>query len=177
MLHRDVAVWINAGLSAEAGGVSAIQGTLPHAALCHNERWWNSGWCHNVTVILQHCSPDLESFFINWKRFRSLVSLRQSFLVAVSIPQQASIQRADQILCVEQTPQLLSLVTLTEITSAMNSPNTDCLSMPDQGGEYFGSLSCYNQWCLSHCPPHCTGTFRPHHSPSDSCTQTQIKAL
>ncbi|XP_071326651.1 uncharacterized protein [Trachinotus anak] len=68
----------------------------------------NSGWCKDVTVILQHCSPDLETFIINCRPFYSPREFTSIILVGVYIPPQANVQEAqralaDQILCVERT--------------------------------------------------------------------------
>ncbi|KAK0146722.1 hypothetical protein N1851_013929 [Merluccius polli] len=76
----------------------------------------NSGWCNDVTVIQQHCSPDLESFIINCKPFYSPCEFASFILVGVYIPPQANVQDAqrmlaDQILCVERTnPDYLVIV-------------------------------------------------------------------
>ncbi|KAK0144339.1 Serine/threonine-protein kinase SMG1 [Merluccius polli] len=76
----------------------------------------NSGWCNDVTVIQQHCSPDLESFIINCKPFYSPREFALFILVGVYIPPQANVQNtqrmlADQILCVEQSnPDYLVIV-------------------------------------------------------------------
>ncbi|KAK0149989.1 hypothetical protein N1851_009222 [Merluccius polli] len=76
----------------------------------------NSGWCNDVTVIQQHCSPDLESFIINCKPFYSPREFASFILVGVYIPPQANVQDAqrmlaDQILCVERTnPDYLVIV-------------------------------------------------------------------
>ena len=68
----------------------------------------NSGWCNDMTVIQQHCSPDLESFIINCKPFYSPREFASFILVGVNIPPHANVQDAqrmltDQILCVERT--------------------------------------------------------------------------
>ncbi|KAG7501340.1 RNA-directed DNA polymerase from transposon BS [Solea senegalensis] len=76
----------------------------------------NSGWCNDVTVIQQHCSPDLESFIINCKPFYSPREFASFILVGVYIPPHASVQDAqrmlaDQILCVERiNPDSLVIV-------------------------------------------------------------------
>ena len=76
----------------------------------------NSGWCNDVTVIQQHCSPDLESFIINCKPFYSPREFASFILVGVYIPPQANVQDAqrmlaDQILCVERSnPDYLVIV-------------------------------------------------------------------
>ncbi|XP_076581854.1 uncharacterized protein LOC143317730 [Chaetodon auriga] len=76
----------------------------------------NSGWCNDVTVIQQHCSPDLESFTINCKPFYSPREFASFILVGVYIPLQANVQDAqrmlaDQILRVEWTnPDSLVIV-------------------------------------------------------------------
>ena len=76
----------------------------------------NSGWCKDVTVIQEYCSPDLESFFINCKPFYSPREFVSFILVGVYIPPQANVQvaqrmLADQILCVERTnPDSLVIV-------------------------------------------------------------------
>ena len=43
----------------------------------------NSGWCNDVTVILQHCSPHLETFIINCKPFYSPHEFASFILVGV----------------------------------------------------------------------------------------------
>jgi ribosome assembly protein 1 len=68
----------------------------------------NSGWCKDVTVMLQHCSPVLETHIINCKPFYSPREFASFILVGVDIPpqnnvQEAQRQRADQILDVERT--------------------------------------------------------------------------
>ncbi|KAG7506751.1 RNA-directed DNA polymerase from transposon BS [Solea senegalensis] len=76
----------------------------------------NSGWCNDVTVIQQHCSPDLESFIIKCKPFYSPREFASFILVGVYIPPHASVQDAqrmlaDQILCVERiNPDSLVIV-------------------------------------------------------------------
>ncbi|CAG6022009.1 unnamed protein product, partial [Menidia menidia] len=76
----------------------------------------NSGWCNDVTVIQQHCSLDLETFFINCKPFYSPREFASFILVGVYIPPQANVQDAqrtlaDQILRVERTyPDSLVIV-------------------------------------------------------------------
>ncbi|KAK0133039.1 hypothetical protein N1851_031598 [Merluccius polli] len=76
----------------------------------------NSGWCNDVTVIQQHCSPDLESFIINCKPFYSPREFASFILVGVYIPPQDNVQDAqrmlaDQILCVERSnPDYLVIV-------------------------------------------------------------------
>ncbi|XP_035286690.1 uncharacterized protein LOC118234332 [Anguilla anguilla] len=57
---------------------------------------------------MQHCSPVLETFFINCKPFYSPREFASFILVGVYIPPQALVQEAqrmlaDQILCVERT--------------------------------------------------------------------------
>lgn len=96
----------------------------------------NNRWCTDVTVIHQHCSPDLEYFIINCKPFYSPREFASFTLVGVYIPPQANVQDAqrtltEQILCVEQTnPDSLVIGefgTLIAEISAKNSPNTDSL--------------------------------------------------
>ena len=95
----------------------------------------NSGWCNDVTVIQQHCSPDLEYFFIHCKPFYSPREFASFILVGVYIPTQANVQEAqgmlaDQILCVERTnPDSLVIVlgTLTKEISPVNFPNINNL--------------------------------------------------
>ncbi|CAG5929491.1 unnamed protein product [Menidia menidia] len=76
----------------------------------------NSGWCNAVTVIQQHCSPDLETFFINCKPLYSPREFASFILVGVYITPQANVQDAqrtlaDQILRVERTyPDSLVIV-------------------------------------------------------------------
>ena len=83
----------------------------------------NGCWCNDVTVIQQHCSPDLQFFIIYCKPFISPREFASFILVGVYIPPLADAhdaQRilADQILCAERsgvtrTLHLLFLVTLT----------------------------------------------------------------
>jgi hypothetical protein len=67
-------------------------------------------------VILQHCSPHLETFIINCKPFYSPREFASFILVGVYIPPQVNVQEAqcllaDQILSVEQTnPDSLVIV-------------------------------------------------------------------
>src|SRR4029434_4962813 len=76
----------------------------------------NCGWCNDVTVIQQYCSPDLEYFLINCKPFYSPRKFASFILVGVYIPLQANVQEAQcmftsQILCVERTnPDSLVIV-------------------------------------------------------------------
>ena len=68
----------------------------------------NSGWCKDVTVMLQHCSPVLETHIINCKPFYSPREFASFILVGVYIPPQNNVQEAkrqlaDQILDVERT--------------------------------------------------------------------------
>ena len=68
----------------------------------------NSGWCKDVTVILQQCSSVLETFFINCKPLYSPCEFASFILVDVYIPPQAHVQEAqhmvtDQTLCVQWT--------------------------------------------------------------------------
>ena len=69
-----------------------------------------------MTVILQHCSPHLETFIINCKPFYSPREFASFILVGVYIPPQVNVQEAqcllaDQILSVEQTnPDSLVIV-------------------------------------------------------------------
>lgn len=51
-----------------------------------------------MTVILQHCSPDLESFFINCKPFYSPREFASFILVGVYIPLAGSAQDAQHVL-------------------------------------------------------------------------------
>ena len=66
----------------------------------------NQCWCNDVKVILQSCSPDLESFFITCRPFYSPREFTSFILAGVYIPPQADVreaqrQLADQILGVE----------------------------------------------------------------------------
>ncbi|XP_061598249.1 NLR family CARD domain-containing protein 3-like [Cololabis saira] len=68
----------------------------------------NNGWCKDVTVMQQHCSPDLEIFIINCKPFYSPREFSSFILVGVYITPQAHVQDAqrvlaDHILNVERT--------------------------------------------------------------------------
>ena len=69
----------------------------------------NSGWCNDVTVILQHCSPHLETFIINCKPFYSPREFASFILVGVYIPPQVNVQEAQCLLA----DQILSLQTRT----------------------------------------------------------------
>ncbi len=78
MFHRDMAVWADTGL------------------------------CNNLTVIQQHCSPDLEYFFKNCKLFYFPREFTSFILVGVYISQRTL---TDQILSVELTnPDSLVIV-------------------------------------------------------------------
>ena len=90
-----------------------LSGKTKGGGLCF---YINSGWCNDVTVILQHCSPDLESFFINCKPFYSPREFVSFILVGVYMQPRANVQEAqrtlaDQILSVERTnPDSLVIV-------------------------------------------------------------------
>ena len=92
---------------------SLLSGKTKGGGICF---FINSGWCEDVTVILQHCSPDLESFFINCKPFYSPREFASFILVGVYMPPQASANEAQrvlasQILCVEhENPDSLVIV-------------------------------------------------------------------
>ncbi len=97
MLHIDMAVWTDTGLCAAAGRLPTLQSRLRHATFQQNESggicfYINSGWCNNVTVIQQHCSPDLESFC---KPFYSPAEF-SFILVCVYISLQANVQEAQR---------------------------------------------------------------------------------
>ncbi|KAF7662514.1 hypothetical protein LDENG_00234160 [Lucifuga dentata] len=86
----------------------------------------NSGWCNDVTVIRQHCSPDLESLFIHCKPFYSPREFASFILVGVCIPPQADVQEAqhmlaDQILCVERTNPDSLVIVLSDFNKASDS--------------------------------------------------------
>src|SRR4029434_208626 len=74
----------------------------------------NCGWCNDVTVIQQHCSPNLEYVFINCKPFYSPREFASFIMVGVYIPPQANVQEAQRMLadqCVERTnPDSLVIV-------------------------------------------------------------------
>ncbi len=67
VLHRDVAVRIDTGLCAAAGSFTLFRADrdtelkTKGAGICF---YTDSGWCNDVTVTLQHCSPDLETFLL-----------------------------------------------------------------------------------------------------------------
>ncbi|XP_038586373.1 uncharacterized protein LOC119911541 [Micropterus salmoides] len=92
---------------------AALSGKTKGGGICF---YINSGWCNNLKVIQQHCSPHLESLFIMCKPFYSPRQFASFTLVGVYIPPQANVQEsqrmlADQILCVEQTnPDSLVIV-------------------------------------------------------------------
>lgn len=50
----------------------------------------NEVWCTDVTVLQKHCSPNLETFFINCKPFYSPREFSSFMLVGVYIPPQAN---------------------------------------------------------------------------------------
>ncbi|KAI3374151.1 hypothetical protein L3Q82_006006 [Scortum barcoo] len=120
-ISRDVAVWMDTGLCAAAGsftlfradGDTQLSGKSKGGGVCF---YTNSGWCNDVTVIVQHCSPDVESFFIKCKPSYSPCEFASFILLCVSIPLQANVQEAQrklaqQILCVERTkPDCLFIV-------------------------------------------------------------------
>lgn len=67
----------------------------------------NQGWCSDVKVILQSCSPDLETFFITCRPFYSPREFTSFTLAGVYIPPQADVreaqrQLAEQVLGVER---------------------------------------------------------------------------
>ena len=76
----------------------------------------NNGWCNNVTMILQHCSHHLETFFINCKPLYS-----PPWVCFIHSGQEAQCMIADQILC---------LVTLTKLspvcTNILNTSMETC---------------------------------------------------
>ncbi|KAK0134576.1 RNA-directed DNA polymerase from mobile element jockey [Merluccius polli] len=120
MAPQTAASWTNTGLCAAPGRLPTLQSgqTLNFLAKLKVEEsfYINSGWCNDVTVIQQHCSPDLESFIINCKPFYSPCEFASFILVGVYIPPQANVQDAqrmlaDQILCVERSnPDYLVIV-------------------------------------------------------------------
>ncbi len=77
MFHGDTAVWIDTGLCVAVGRLTTLQSQSGNITFRQNKMcrylylYTHSGWCNDVTVIQQHCSPDLESFFINCKPFYS----------------------------------------------------------------------------------------------------------
>jgi len=76
------------GLCAGPGRLPTLQsGKMKGGGMCFYE---NSGWCKDVTVILQHCSPDLETFIINCRPFYSPCEFTSFILVCVYIPPQAT---------------------------------------------------------------------------------------
>lgn len=70
---------------------------------------YTSGWCDDVTVILQLCSPDLESFFINFNLSTPLVSLRSGWCLHSNAGGTAHARRPDTEYGVDK-PGLLSIV-------------------------------------------------------------------
>ncbi len=84
MLQGDMAVWTDTRLRAAVGRLfradrdSEFSGKTKGGIICF---YINSGRCNDLTVIQQHCCPDLESFFINCSRvFASfiLVSVQEA---------------------------------------------------------------------------------------------------
>ncbi|XP_039460612.1 uncharacterized protein LOC120435314 [Oreochromis aureus] len=65
----------------------------------------NEGWCTDVTVLQKHCSPHLESLFINCKLFYIPREFSSFMLVGVYIPPQAN---ANNALC-ELADQITNL--------------------------------------------------------------------
>ncbi|XP_075911483.1 uncharacterized protein LOC142906815 [Petromyzon marinus] len=91
----------------------ALSGKTKGGGICF---YINSGWCVDVTVILQHCSPLLESIFITCKPFYSPREFASLILVGVYLPpcpqvKEAQRMLADQILSVERAnPDSLVIV-------------------------------------------------------------------
>ncbi|XP_076735994.1 uncharacterized protein LOC143412342 [Maylandia zebra] len=84
---------------------AALSGKTKGGGVCF---YINSGWCTDVTVIAQHCSPSLEYLFIHCKPFYSPREFASFILAAVYIPPDADAQAAqcalaEQILHTEQT--------------------------------------------------------------------------
>ncbi len=127
----------------------------------------NSGWCNSVTVIQQHCSPDLEYFFINCKPFYSPREFVSFILVCVYISLQTSVQEAqrmlaDQILSVVQTHPY-SLVT---VLSDFNKGN-----LSHELPKYRQYVKCPTReenGSLLHRSKNC---LLPCHGPPDFCIQ------
>ncbi|KAJ8381078.1 hypothetical protein SKAU_G00018560, partial [Synaphobranchus kaupii] len=67
----------------------------------------NEAWCKDVSVIHRHCSPTLESLFINCRPFYSPREFSSFILASVYIPPDAPVQEAqstlaEQIMSVER---------------------------------------------------------------------------
>lgn len=56
----------------------------------------NEGWCTDVTVLSKHCSPNVESLFLNCKPFYSPREITSFILVGVYISPQADVSDALQ---------------------------------------------------------------------------------
>ena len=142
----------------------------------------NCGWCNDVTVIQQHCSPD---FFIDCKPFYSPREFVSFILVGVYIPPQANVQEAqrklaDQILCVERTNPDSLVIVLGDFNKG-NLPRElpkykQFIKCPTKE-ENIGSLLHHSKQCLSRRPPGRTGTLGPRHGPFVSCLQAETKTL
>ena len=137
----------------------------------------NSSWCNNVTVIQQHCTPVLETFYYP-REFASFIQ------VCVNIPTQANEQDTqctlnNQILCVERTDpdSLVTVLLILTMISQPQTPQTQFVKWPTREENTLDH--CYTTVSEAHhvTPPLCTGTLWPRHGPPDSSIQAEIKAL
>ena len=58
----------------------------------------NEGWCTDVTVLKESCSPHLETFFVNCRPVYSPREFSSFVLVGVYIPPRACVMEATQLL-------------------------------------------------------------------------------
>lgn len=58
----------------------------------------HSGWCNNVTVIKQYCSPYLERLFHKLQTLLLPREFASFILVSVNIPRQGNVQEAQGML-------------------------------------------------------------------------------
>jgi len=85
-----------------------LSGKMKGGGICF---YTNSGWCNGVTVILQHCSPVLETSIFNFKPLYSPGEFASFILVGVYIPPPASAQdsqRTPDTVCGQDIPRLFS---------------------------------------------------------------------
>ena len=126
----------------------------------------NSGWCNDVTVIQQHCSPDLESFIINCKPFYSPREFASFILVGIYIPLQANVQDAqhmlaDQILCVERTNPDYLVIVLGDFNKGNLTHNLpkyrQVIKCPTRGENILDRCYTTVRDAYHAAPPRCTG--------------------
>jgi len=83
-----------------ADRVTALSGKTRGGGICF---YINEGWCTDVTVLKESCSPHLETLLINCKPFYSPREFSSFILVGVYIPPQACVSEALQHLAEQIT--------------------------------------------------------------------------